>query len=96
MTPNSGTKLPVRGDLCKVKLEIATGGTYNWIAAKNSVTKFKYVNADSNTFVNNCYAVAYDAPAVGDADNLPGMFCSEFVTVCYLLAVRKRILILVT
>ncbi len=74
----------------KVKSGAVNGGSFDWVAARNSVPKFKYTNAESNKFVDNCYAVAYDDPTVGNTSSLPGMFCSEFVTVCYLLAARRK------
>lgn len=65
----------------KVRASVRHAGVYDWKKAGKSVLKFKYVDSESTRFVDQCYDFAY-----GDGKDLPGMFCSEFVVVCTMLA----------
>jgi hypothetical protein len=64
-----------------------SGGRYDWDGAKKCVLKFKYVDAESAVFVDKCYDFAYNYDA---NKTLPGMFCSEFVVVCYMVAAKHE------
>lgn len=68
---------------------VYAGGDYDWGQAAKSVTKFKYVDKASTAFVDACYEVAYP-PSHGPRNTvLPGMFCSGFIVVCYMVAAKK-------
>jgi hypothetical protein len=58
-------------------------GDYSWKKAAKSVFKFKYVDDETRRYLNRCYEFAYK-----NRHHLDGMFCSEFVALCYILAAR--------
>ena len=75
----------------KVATDANSGGRYDWEAAAKCVPKFKYVDKTSKEFVGKCYDFAYGSNGV---TVFPGMFCSEFVVVCYLVAAKRLGLLL--
>ena len=61
-------------------------GFYDLKKAVKSVFKFKYVDKYTIKYINNCYYYVY-----GESRDrtFPGMFCSEFAVLCYILALRR-------
>jgi len=83
----SGLASKVRASLYGATTARIKGGEYDWDAAAHSVTKFKYVDAESTKFVDACYDIMYNVR--GAPTHVPGMFCSGFAVVCYMVAAKR-------
>jgi hypothetical protein len=85
----------LRNEASRISQVIATrvgtgaqsGGRYDAGGATRCLWKMKYVDAESTAFVDRCYDFAYHN---GAKKLFPGMFCSEFVVVCYMVAARHE------
>jgi hypothetical protein len=58
---------------------------YSWDKAKKAVFKSKKLMAKGRAYVEQLFRTVYE----DDGGNPPAMFCSEFVTACYVLAAKR-------